>query len=67
MKKESQTLAMKSLKVGLCLKLEAQESSTNSVWYLDTRKSNHMCVDESFFSELAKVAIGFVSFQDDSK
>jgi len=39
----------------------------NSVWYLDTEASNHMCGDESFFNELTKVEVGFVSFGDDSK
>ena len=39
----------------------------NSVWYLDTRASNHMCGDESFFSELTKVEAGLVSCGDDSK
>nr|KYP43697.1 Retrovirus-related Pol polyprotein from transposon TNT 1-94 [Cajanus cajan] len=39
----------------------------NSVWYLDTGASNHMCGEESFFNELIKVKAGFVSFGDDSK
>lgn len=39
----------------------------NSIWYLDTRASNHMCGEESFFNELIKVKAGFVSFGDDSK
>jgi len=39
----------------------------NSVWYLDTGASNHMCGDESFFNKLIKVEAKFVSFGDDSK
>nr|KYP37038.1 Retrovirus-related Pol polyprotein from transposon TNT 1-94 [Cajanus cajan] len=51
-------------------KSEAELDSSclnNSVWYLDTGASNHMCGEESFFNELIKVKAGFVSFGDDSK
>nr|KYP38812.1 Retrovirus-related Pol polyprotein from transposon TNT 1-94 [Cajanus cajan] len=51
-------------------KLQAELDSSclnNSVWYLDTGASNHMCGEESFFNELIKVKAGFVSFGDDSK
>nr|KYP48865.1 Retrovirus-related Pol polyprotein from transposon TNT 1-94 [Cajanus cajan] len=51
-------------------KSEAELDSSclnNSVWYLDTEASNHMCGEESFFNELIKVKAGFVSFGDDSK
>ena len=41
--------------------------SNSSIWYLDTGASNHMCGEESFFSELTKMEAGFVSFGDDSK
>jgi len=41
--------------------------SNNSVWYLDTRASNHMCRDENLFMELTKVEAGHVSFRDASK
>jgi len=44
-----------------------RSSSTNSVWYLDIGVSNHMCRDEHFFKDLAKVEIEDVSFGDDSK
>jgi len=44
-----------------------QSSSTNSVWYLDTGASNHMCGDGHLFKDLAKVEVGDVSFGDDSK
>jgi len=37
------------------------------VWYLDTGASNHMCGDEHFFKDLAKVEAGDVSFGDDLK
>jgi len=39
----------------------------NSVWYLDTRASNHMCGDESSFNELTKVEDGLMSCGDDFK
>ena len=38
--------------------------SDNSVWYLDTGASNHMCEDENLFKELTKVDVGHVSFGD---
>jgi len=41
--------------------------SDNSVWYLDTGASNHMCGDENLFKELTKVDAGHVSFGDASK
>jgi len=44
-----------------------QSSSTNSMWYLDTGASNHMCGDAHFFKDLAKVEVGDVFFGDDSK
>ena len=44
-----------------------QSSSTNSVWYLDTGSSNHMCGDEHFVKDLTKVEVRDVSFEDDSK
>ncbi|WVY95004.1 hypothetical protein V8G54_034092 [Vigna mungo] len=53
--------------VGPCLKSKAKEISTNSVWYLDTGASNHMCGNRSFFDKLTKVEARFVSFGDDSK
>jgi len=46
---------------------ELSPSCLNSVWYLDIGASNHMCGDESFFSELTKVEAGLVSCGDDSK
>jgi len=39
----------------------------NSIWYLDIGASNHMCGDESFFSELTQMEAGVVSCGDDSK
>ncbi|XP_047181864.1 uncharacterized protein LOC124848265 [Vigna umbellata] len=47
--------------------MKADEISTNSVWYLDTGASNHMCGNKNFFYELTKVEAKFVSFGDDSK
>ncbi|KAJ1378995.1 Zinc finger, CCHC-type [Sesbania bispinosa] len=41
--------------------------SDNSVWYLDTGASNHMCGNERLFKELSKVEYGSVSFGDASK
>ncbi|KAJ1378008.1 hypothetical protein SESBI_48289 [Sesbania bispinosa] len=41
--------------------------SNNSVWYLDTSASNHMCGDERLFKILSKVESGSVSFGDASK
>ncbi|KAJ1400578.1 Zinc finger, CCHC-type [Sesbania bispinosa] len=41
--------------------------SNNSVWYLDTDTSNHMCGDERLFKILSKVESGSVSFGDASK
>ena len=46
---------------------ELSPGCLNSVWYLDTGASNHMCGDESFFNELTKVEAGLVSCGDDSK
>jgi len=46
---------------------ELSPGCLNSVWYLDTGASNHMCGDESFFSELTQVEVGLVSCGDDSK
>jgi len=46
---------------------ELSPGCLNSVWYLDTRASNHMCGHESFFSELTKVEAELVSCGDDSK
>jgi len=37
----------------------------NSIWYLDTGASNHMCGDESMFDDLSKIKAGHVSFEDD--
>jgi len=39
----------------------------NSIWYLDTGASNHMCRDENMFDELSKNEVGHVSFGDASK
>ncbi|XP_047178636.1 uncharacterized protein LOC124845563 [Vigna umbellata] len=47
--------------------MKADEISTNSAWYLDTRASNHMCANENFFYKLTKVEAKFMSFVDDSK
>ena len=46
---------------------ELSPGCLNSVWYLDTRASNHMCGDESFFNELTKVEDILVSSGDDPK
>ncbi|XP_052728525.1 uncharacterized protein LOC128195311 [Vigna angularis] len=47
--------------------MKADEISTNSVWYLDTWASNHMCGNKNFFYKLTKVEAKFMSFGDDSK
>ncbi|XP_047178259.1 uncharacterized protein LOC124845232 [Vigna umbellata] len=47
--------------------MKDDEISTNSVWYLDSGASNHMCGNENFFYEFTKVEAKFVSFGDDSK
>jgi len=39
----------------------------NSIWYLDTGASNHMCGDENMFDELSKIEARHVSFGDASK
>jgi len=39
----------------------------NSIWYLDTGASNHMCGDENMFDELSKIEAGHFSFGDASK
>nr|KYP35823.1 Retrovirus-related Pol polyprotein from transposon TNT 1-94 [Cajanus cajan] len=41
--------------------------SDNSVWYLDTGASNHMCGDEHLFKMLSKEELRSVSFGDASK
>ena len=46
---------------------ELSPGCLNSVWYLDTGASNHMCGDESFFNKLTKVEVELVSCRDDSK
>jgi len=46
---------------------ELSPGCLNSVWYLDTRASNHMCGDDSFFSELTQMEVGVVSCGDDSR
>ncbi|XP_047147089.1 uncharacterized protein LOC124819579 [Vigna umbellata] len=53
--------------VGSCLRSEADEISTNLVWYLDIVASNHMCGNENFFYKLTKVEAKFVCFENDSK
>jgi len=45
-----------------CLRVQ-----NNSIWYLDTGASNHMCGDENMFDELSKIEAGHVSFGDASK
>ncbi|XP_017426367.1 uncharacterized protein LOC108334958 [Vigna angularis] len=47
--------------------MKDDEICTNSIWYLDTGASNHMCENENFFYELTKVEAKFVSFGDNSK
>ena len=40
---------------------------SESIWYLDTGASNHMCGHEHLFKELQAVKDGHVSFGDASK
>jgi len=46
---------------------ELSPGCLNLVWYLDIEASNHMCGDESFFSELIQIKVGVVSCGDYSK
>ncbi|GKD08175.1 retrovirus-related pol polyprotein from transposon TNT 1-94, partial [Tanacetum coccineum] len=40
---------------------------TETVWYLDTAASNHMCCDKHLFVEMKDLVDGSVSFSDDLK
>ncbi|GKE19518.1 hypothetical protein Tco_1427095, partial [Tanacetum coccineum] len=39
----------------------------DTIWYLDTAASNHMCGDKIFFVEMKEVVDGRVAFGDESK
>ena len=68
-KKETNFLSEDPKEEGILMMSRRQvpSCSDNSVWYLDTGASNHMCRDENFFKELTKVDAGHVSFGDASK
>jgi len=61
---EEEGILMMSRRSGVEL---SPSCSDNSVWYLDTGASNHMCGDENLFKELTKVDAGHVSFGDASQ
>jgi transposase InsO family protein len=43
------------------------DSNNESVWYLDTGASNHMCAYKHMFTEIEEIVEGHVSFGDASK
>jgi hypothetical protein len=43
------------------------DSNNESVWYLDTGASNHMCGYKHMFTEIEEIVEGHVSFGDASK
>jgi hypothetical protein len=43
------------------------DSNNESVWYLDTGASNHMCSYKHMFTEIEEIVEGHVSFGDASK
>ena len=53
---------------GLLLMAQDEENiNNNTLWYLDSRASNHMCGHEYLFKEMQKIEDGHVSFGDASK
>ena len=53
----------------LALEVETNEVYINSdtLWYLDSGASNHMCDHEYIFKDMQKIEDGHVSFGDASK
>ena len=50
---------------GLLLMAQDEENINNdTLWYLDSRASNHMCGHEYQFKEMQKIEDGHVSFGD---
>jgi hypothetical protein len=43
------------------------DSNNESVWYLDTGASNHMCGYKHMFTKIEEIVEGHVSFGDASK
>ncbi|XP_023516671.1 uncharacterized protein LOC111780482 [Cucurbita pepo subsp. pepo] len=53
---------------GLLLMAQDEENINNdTLWYLDSRASNHMCDHKHLFKEMQKIEDGHVSFGDASK
>ena len=53
---------------GLLLMAQDEENINNdTLWYLDSGASNHMCGHEHLFKEMQKIEDGHVSFGDASK
>ncbi|XP_022989518.1 uncharacterized protein LOC111486578 [Cucurbita maxima] len=53
---------------GLILMAQDEENfNSNTLWYLDSGASNHMCGHEHLFKEMQKIEDGHVSFGDESK
>jgi hypothetical protein len=56
------------VKEGLLLMAHNEvDTDNNTVWYLDSGASNHMCGHKHLFKEMRKVEDGHVSFEDASK
>ena len=51
----------------LLLACKEAASDKESVWYLDTGASNHMCGRKEMFTKLNEIVKGKVSFGDNSK
>ena len=51
---------------GLLLMAQNDDNINNdTLWYLDSGATNHMCGDEYLFKEMQKIEDGHVSFEDD--
>jgi hypothetical protein len=51
----------------LLLASKETDSNNESVWYLDTGASNHMCGYKHMFTKIEEIVEGHVSFGDASK
>ena len=43
------------------------EAENDTMWYLDSGSSNHMCGHKHLFKDIKKIKDGHVSFRDTSK